>query len=587
MNRNLIHSKGMAMAVISLFLFMVAAETMPAKNSTYSSLLDQGKECYQSGEFARAVSKYQAAQAAALNNEEKAEADFLLSVSYYALRDMKNCANSLDDYFRVTLPDADPLLGRNLPLSFIKFFNARKKDLQHGTATIVTALTPAIEKEEAQSVTSVEKTMPRIKKKKKFPWLLVIVGAIGVGLILYFVVLKSKKYELSVSTGAGVEGYPVSGVLQYKKGKSVSYSYSVGNDFKDLDVRLDGVSVPATGTVMMNTNHSLSVSTTRKADFTLIVSKGTGVSGTPESGNYPYLEGSIVAYDYSLQTGYKDLLVKLDGSPVSAKGNVNMNSNHSLTASSQDDSENYDTSVLGIEWISIWASEFTMGDTFNDGCIDSKPSHKVWLDIYSISKYEVTFDQYDSYCDLSGKVKPSDNGWGRGKRPVINVSWYDANDFCIWLSAKTGKKIHLPTEAQWEKAARTGNPPTNPLSPPKYPWGNSEPTCQLANIRNCNSKTMPVGSYPEGASLNYVMDLVGNVQEWCQDWYGDNYYSSSPYSNPQGPSTGSNKVLRDGGFGQQITNSCGSYYWTYTRYMGSWITPTTKSYNIGFRIVKE
>lgn len=208
-----------------------------------------------------------------------------------------------------------------------------------------------------------------------------------------------------------------------------------------------------------------------------------------------------------------------------------------LLIKKKDNINDYDTSVLGIEWSQIPAGEFKMGDNFNEGFPWERPVHTVYLDTYYISKYEVTFDQYDKYCEETGKGRPYDEGWGQGTRPVINVSWIDARGFCDWLSEKTGKNIHLPTEAQWEKAARG-------TDQRRYPWGNGEPSCSRINYRYCNGKTMPVGSYPSGVSPYGIHDMAGNVWEWCSDWYSSSYYSSSPYKNPTGPSHGSGRVLR-------------------------------------------
>lgn len=201
---------------------------------------------------------------------------------------------------------------------------------------------------------------------------------------------------------------------------------------------------------------------------------------------------------------------------------------------------NFDIDVLGISWISIPEGEFTRGDNFYEGRIDELPVHSVYLDEYSISKYEITFDQYDFFCEETGREKPSDSGWGRGTRPVINVDWNDANDFCIWLSNKTCKNIHLPTEAQWEKAAR-GNDQR------RFAWGNEDPTCDIARFKDCGEITDPVDFYPLGQSSYGVFNMTGNVWEWCQDWYDESYYSSSPYFNPMGPPTGTERVFRGGG----------------------------------------
>ena len=212
-----------------------------------------------------------------------------------------------------------------------------------------------------------------------------------------------------------------------------------------------------------------------------------------------------------------------------------------LTKKKEPDTAPYDTEVLGIEWIDIPAGEFLMGDNFSDGWTDELPVHAVYLDAYKISRYEITFRQYDTFCDETGRNKPDDYGWGRDTRPVIDVGWDDANAFCAWLSAKTGKNIHLPSEAQWEKAARG-------TDQRKYPWGNDDPACagQVTNFNNCNGRSMPVGSFVSDRSPYGVMDLGGNVFEWCADWYEAAYYSNSPYTNPSGPTAGTRRVHRGG-----------------------------------------
>jgi formylglycine-generating enzyme required for sulfatase activity len=184
----------------------------------------------------------------------------------------------------------------------------------------------------------------------------------------------------------------------------------------------------------------------------------------------------------------------------------------------------YDTRKLGIEWIRIPEGEFEMGDNFNEGEGDEQPVHPVYLTDYYISKYEVTFAQYDKYCEEIGIQKPDDNGWGRGNRPVINVSWSDANNFCRWLSRKASKNIYLPSEAQWEKAARG-------TDQRRYPWGNSPPDCSKVNY-DCDNQTHPVGSHPTGASPYGLHDMAGNVSEWCRDEYYILFYRGSPYTNP-------------------------------------------------------
>lgn len=227
---------------------------------------------------------------------------------------------------------------------------------------------------------------------------------------------------------------------------------------------------------------------------------------------------------------------------------------------------------LGIEWIDIPAGEFQMGDNFNEGNDDELPVHTVYLSAYKISKYGVTFEQYDAFCDDIGRSKPSDSGMGRGNRPVMHVSWFDAKAFCDWMSQKTGKNIHLPTEAQWEKAARG-------TDQRRYPWGNSSPSCSLANYYGCGGQTKPVDSHPSGVSFYGVHDMAGNVWEWCNDWYSSTYYYISPYENPTGPSSGTDRVERGGCFYCSASTLRSANRYKFNPSMDYW--------NLGFRLAQD
>ena len=157
-------------------------------------------------------------------------------------------------------------------------------------------------------------------------------------------------------------------------------------------------------------------------------------------------------------------------------------------------------------------------------------THTVELNDFYIGKYPVTFELYDKYCDSTGIEKPNDEGWGRGQRPVINVDWRDINEFCTWLSKKIGRgyKYRLPTEAEWEYAARGGGK--------NIRWAGTDNKEELGEYAWLwEIKTQPVGQKKPNCIGLY--DMTGNVWEWVSDLFAVNYYPSSPRKNPQGPDT--------------------------------------------------
>jgi formylglycine-generating enzyme required for sulfatase activity len=195
------------------------------------------------------------------------------------------------------------------------------------------------------------------------------------------------------------------------------------------------------------------------------------------------------------------------------------------------------------DMVFIPAGEFMMGCTPKDSKCDSdeKPYHKVYLDAYYIDRHEVTVAEYRK-CVEAGKCTPPAIGdycnWGKTGRenhPVNCVDWYQADAYCRWA----GKR--LPTEAEWEKAARGTDGRI-------YPWGNEFDCKKSCNsVSPCkNESTCAVGSHPDDKSPYGVMDMAGNVWEWVSDWYDENSYSSSPSGNPTGPSSGELRVLRGG-----------------------------------------
>ena len=172
----------------------------------------------------------------------------------------------------------------------------------------------------------------------------------------------------------------------------------------------------------------------------------------------------------------------------------------------------------------IPAGRFMMGCVSGQGCSDrEKPVHEVVIaQPFAMSKYEITFEDYDRFIHPNKVGKVDDEGWGRGNRPVINVSWFDADEYADWLSAQTGKRYRLPSEAEWEYAARAG-------STTKYSWGNDIGH----NRANCDNKycgdqwkyTAPVGSF--SANAWGLHDMHGNVLEWVQDRWNDSYAGDS------------------------------------------------------------
>ncbi|MDM8547853.1 SUMF1/EgtB/PvdO family nonheme iron enzyme [Candidatus Venteria ishoeyi] len=193
----------------------------------------------------------------------------------------------------------------------------------------------------------------------------------------------------------------------------------------------------------------------------------------------------------------------------------------------------------------ISAGSFLMGspDKESGRQDDEGPQHRITLtQDFALGQNEVSFEEYDKFAEATGRDKPDDQGWGRGKRPVINVSWDNATAYAAWLSDQTRQTYVLPTEAQWEYAARAGTTTA-------YWWGNEVGQAK-ANCDGCGSlwddkQTAPVGSFD--ANPFGLNDTSGNVWEWAADRFGD--YSSDAQTNPGGPDKGSIRVIRGGSWG--------------------------------------
>lgn len=230
-------------------------------------------------------------------------------------------------------------------------------------------------------------------------------------------------------------------------------------------------------------------------------------------------------------------------------------------------SENLNNIQMGIEWVLVKGNTFEMGDSFGDGEDNEKPIHKISLSDFYMSKTEITVAQYSVFCKATGRSMPSSPSWNwQDKHPIVNVSWYDAVAYCQWAGCS------LPTEAQWEYAAREAGK--------MMKWSGVSREYQLKDYAwydiNSGSKTHTVAT--QLANGLGLYDMSGNVGEWCQDWYDEKYYQNSPQVNPQGPTTGEYRVLRGGSW-----SSSAALTHVTDRRRGD---PNSKSDSRGFRVVR-
>ena len=192
--------------------------------------------------------------------------------------------------------------------------------------------------------------------------------------------------------------------------------------------------------------------------------------------------------------------------------------------------------------VAIPGGRFRMGCVSGLDCDDEEfPVHEVQVEAFELGKYEVTFEEYDRFTAATGRSAADDEGWGRGRRPVINVSWEDAVAYTRWLSEQTGQRYRLPSEAEWEYAARAG-------TEAKYSWGNqigrNRANCDGCGSRWDNSQTAPVGWF--GANGWGLHDMHGNVWEWVQDCWNDSYRGAPTDGSAWQQGNCSRRVLRGG-----------------------------------------
>ena len=253
------------------------------------------------------------------------------------------------------------------------------------------------------------------------------------------------------------------------------------------------------------------------------------------------------------------------------------------------------TDDYGVDMVLVPAGEFIMGRDPNEELADCQefrndcglswlgslgPEHQVYLDSFYMDKYEVTNAHYRNCVDAGECQQPEMiSSYTRSDYfenpefddyPVIYVTWKMANAFCEWREAR------LPTEAEWEKAARGTDGRT-------FPWGEGQVGCDYANLAQmCKGDTTKVGSFLRDVSPYGVYDMAGNVTEWVADWYSENYYEISPFENPLGPEAGEERVVR-GSFwiNSKITQQEGKIFYR----DAPWVKPVYPA--LGFRCTKN
>ncbi len=223
----------------------------------------------------------------------------------------------------------------------------------------------------------------------------------------------------------------------------------------------------------------------------------------------------------------------------------------------------------GAVMVFVPAGQFQMGSTNADPDAgdEEKPAHTATVDAFWLDKTEVTNKQYRQCVEAGACEEPScwDNGdLNAPDQPVVCVTWDDAQAYAAWAGGR------LPTEAEWEKAARGSDGRL-------YPWGGDAPDCQDANFKGCLGRTATVGSYPDGASPYGALDMAGNVWEWVSDWYDETYYGDAPTDNPQGPDSGERRVIRGGSFDMSESRLRAAFR------IGN--LPAYSNWDLGFRVV--
>ncbi len=237
--------------------------------------------------------------------------------------------------------------------------------------------------------------------------------------------------------------------------------------------------------------------------------------------------------------------------------------------------------TVGGEMLLVPSGQFTMGTDRPDAAPNEQPSSRVTLGAFFMARFPITNAQYEKFDAAHAKKRAP---WANDNHPVIYVSWAEATAYCKWLSQKEGKKYRLPTEAEWEYAARGSDGRL-------FPWGNEFSSGKFANFADSRTnlvwrvpniddgyaETNPVGVFPLGASPFGIEELSGNVHEWCNDWYAP--YQNKDRTNPIGPGGGQQRVLRGGSWRSRVASL--------RSVARSSNLPAFQSNDIGFRVVCE
>ena len=255
-----------------------------------------------------------------------------------------------------------------------------------------------------------------------------------------------------------------------------------------------------------------------------------------------------------------------------------------------------DPRIKADNMVLVTGGKFMRGSSEDDAYAypDEKPQREIYLKNFMIGKYPVTNGEFKEFIDDGGYDREEfwtrkgwlwrvekkiseplfwhDRKWNAPNFPVVGISWFEASAYVKWLSEKTGYRYRLPTEAEWEKAARG----TNGL---KYPWGEhfDKNLCNSSESRLL--RTSSIGIFPKDKSPYVCFDMAGNVWEWCSDWYNDNYYADCSGRKPKGPSSGADRVIR-GGFWLSNARNCRSANRDHD-------DPRSRGSGLGFRLLQE